>query len=236
MKIETLYEDKNMVAINKPTGLVVHGDGRTDEPTVVDWVLENYPETKGVGENIETKDGIIERPGIVHRLDRDTSGVLLIAKNQKIFEHLKEQFKERVVEKTYNAFVYGVLKEKEGVIDRPIGRSASDFRKKSAQRGARGELRKAVTEYRVVKENDEVSFLDIKPKSGRTHQIRVHLKAIHHPVVCDKLYAPKGECVLGFKRLALHASSIKILTIEGTELSVKAPFPEDFEMAIKTVE
>ncbi len=228
MKIEILYEDENIVAINKPTGLVVHSDGRTNEPTVVDWILENYPEIKYVGENM----GGIERPGIVHRLDRDTSGVLIIAKNQESFEHLKEQFKERLVEKKYNAFVYGKLKEKEGIIDRPIGRSASDFRKKSAQRGAKGELREAITEYKVLNENDDVSFLEVKPKTGRTHQIRVHFKAIHHPIVCDSIYAPKGECLLGLNRLALHASSVSLDLIDGNKISIDTPLPEEFENLI----
>ncbi len=140
------------MVINKPAGLVVHADGRTEEATVVDWILETYGEDiKEVGEPITLKTGeILYRPGIVHRIDRDTSGVLVIAKNQKAFEHLKQQFQDRYVEKTYNAFVYGEMKEEEGTIDRPIGKSTQDFRMWSAQRGARGELRDAVTEYKLL--------------------------------------------------------------------------------------
>jgi len=235
MNIKILYEDEYIVAINKPVGLVVHSDGRTNEPTVVDWVLENYPEIKGVGENIETEKGVIDRPGIVHRLDRDTSGVLLVTKTQESFEYIKEQFKENTISKTYNAFVYGKLKEAEGVIDRPIGRSASDFRKKSAQRGAKGELRESVTEYKTLKESDDVSFLELYPKTGRTHQIRVHLKAVHHPVVCDKLYAPKGDCLLGLDRLALHSRNIALELPNGEKISIESPLPESFEMALNQI-
>lgn len=235
MDIEVIYEDEYIIAINKPTGLVVHSDGRTEEPTVVDWILENYPEIKGVGENIETKDGVINKPGIVHRIDRDTSGVLVIVKTQESFEYLKEQFKERTIKKTYNAFVYGSLKEKEGEIDREIGRSSSDFRMWSAQRGAKGKLRKAITNYKVIKEGKDVSFLEIYPKTGRTHQIRTHMKAIHHPILCDKLYAPKGECLLGFKRLALHAKSIVLTLPNNQKISIESPLPADFVVALNLI-
>ena len=146
MNISIIYEDKNIVAINKPSGLVVHSDGKTEEPTVVDWVLKNYPETKDVGEPLVLNDGKeIKRPGIVHRLDRDTSGILLIAKNQESFLHLKKQFQNRTIQKTYRAIVYGRVKNDEGVIDRPIGRSKKDFRRWTAQRDIRGKESEAVT-------------------------------------------------------------------------------------------
>ncbi len=250
--IEIIYEDPNILVINKPAGLVVHSDGRTDEPTVVDWILTHRPKIKGVGEQIqdsrlpkpELGDGgqarfkiqespNAERSGIVHRLDRDTSGVMVIAKNQKAFEFLKKQFQAREMEKTYRAFVYGEMKQDEGVIDRPIARSRRDFRLWSAQRGSRGGEREAVTEYKVLARRDGFSFLDVHPKTGRTHQIRVHLKAINHPVVCDKLYAPKRDCALGFNRLALHAFSIKLKLLNGKTLEISAPYPEDFQKVLK---
>ncbi len=233
MNIDILYEDKHIVAINKPAGLVVHADGRTTEKTVVDWVLEHYPEVKDVGEPIElTKGGTIIRPGIVHRIDRDTSGVLLIAKTEDGFVFLKSQFQRRQVKKTYHAFVYGVMKEKEGEINRPIARSRKDFRLWSAQRGGRGEARDAVTTYKALKYGDDVTFIEAHPLTGRTHQIRVHFKAINHPVVADPLYAPKREAILGFKRLALHAREVIFETIEGKEVKVEAPYPADFEVAL----
>lgn len=233
--IEVLQQDENLLMVNKPAGLIVHSDGRTKEETLVDWVLEKYPEIKGVGEPWQSPEGeTILRSGIVHRLDRETSGVMVIAKNQNAFEFLKGQFKERGVEKTYHAFVYGEIKEERGEIDRSIGRSAKDFRLWSAQRGARGKLREALTEYRVLRKKDRVSLVEAKPHTGRTHQIRVHFKAINHPVVCDKLYAPKKECVLGFNRLALHSHKIKFKDLDDQELEVEAPYPDDFQEAFRS--
>lgn len=227
-----LYEDQNMVAINKPAGLVVHSDGKTKENTLADWVLEKYPETENVGESIETKDGIIKRPGIVHRLDRETSGVMLVAKNNEAFLNLKEQFQNHQISKKYEAFVYGNVKNDEGVIDRPIGRSKSDFRKWSAQRGARGEMREAVTEYKVLKRSNDYTLIEALPKTGRTHQIRVHLKAINYPIVGDALYASKKENTLGFDRVALHSKEIRFKDLGGKEHTVIAPYPKDFSKAL----
>jgi 23S rRNA pseudouridine1911/1915/1917 synthase len=196
--------------------------------------LKNYPDTKDVGESLVLSDGtIIKRPGIVHRLDRDTSGILLIAKNQESFLNLKEQFQNRTIQKSYRAFVYGEMKEIEGVIDRPIGRSTNDFRKWSAQRGARGKMREAITEYKVLNKKDGFSYVEVNPKTGRTHQIRVHFKAINHEIVCDKLYAPKKECALGFERLALHSYSIEFNLIGGKRLNLEAELPNDFKNALK---
>lgn len=225
-----LYEDKNILAINKPAGMVVHFDGKTDERNLTDWVLEKYPETKNVGEpSRDTKGNLILRPGIVHRLDRDTSGVMLVAKTQEAFEFLKKQFQDHTIEKTYHAFVLGEIKEEKGVIDRPIGRSNKDFRMWSAQRGARGELRDAITEYKVIKRTKDWSFVEVRPRTGRTHQIRVHFKAIHHPLIGDLLYAPKDSFLLGFKRLALHSYSIEFTLLSGQKKKITAPYPEDFE-------
>jgi len=234
MNISILYEDDLVIAFNKPAGLLVHGDGRPNGPTLVDWIKEHRPEVVGAGENIVLASGeIIERPGIVHRLDKDTSGVILVAKNHDVFLFLKEQFQLREVYKVYSAFVYGRIKDMEGSIDRQIGRSASDFRKWSAQRGARGALREAVTDYRCIKATDEWSFVEVYPKTGRTHQIRVHFKAIHHPLVCDALYAPNHKCLLGFKRTALHALSISFLLPDGQRMIVTAPYPEDFKRGLR---
>lgn len=229
--MEILYEDENIVVVNKPSGLVVHADGRTKEHTLCDWILENYPETKNVGESIELKDGEkIERPGIVHRLDRETSGVLLIAKNSDTFEELKEKFKNREIQKTYYALVYDTLPSgDDGVIDRPIGKSKKDFRLWSAQRGARGEMREAVTEYEVLKRENGLALVKIKPKTGRTHQIRVHFKALNAPVVCDSLYAPKRECPKSIGRLALHSQTIE-LEFGGKDIKIEAQLPDFFNI------
>lgn len=233
MDIPVLHEDDNVVVIDKPSGLVVHSDGKTSEPSVVDWVREHYPDAEDVGELLVLGNGtVIKRPGIVHRLDRETSGVLVIAKNQKGFLHLKEQFQNRIVRKRYNAFVYGILEDDAGIIDRAIGKSTKDFRLWSAQRGARGALRDAVTEYDVLKRGGGATYVEARPKTGRTHQIRVHFKAIHHPIVCDALYAPKQPCILGFTRLALHARSITFTSLNGVEVAVEAALPKAFEDAL----
>jgi len=232
--MDVVYEDSDVLVVHKPSGLIVHSDGKTQEPTVVDWLLEKYPNIEPVGESWTSPDGtVVLRPGIVHRLDRDTSGVLLITKTQEAFVYFKKQFQERTIEKTYLAFVYGVFKEKEGTIDKPIGKSAKDFRLKSAQPGAKGTLREAKTDYKVLRECGDVSYLELHPHTGRTHQIRVHLKAIHHPVVCDPLYAPNHECALGFKRMALHANSLTFDTLEGKRIQVESQLPEDFEAALE---
>ncbi|GMU73834.1 MAG: hypothetical protein AMXMBFR44_0330 [Candidatus Campbellbacteria bacterium] len=229
MNIPILFENDDVVFINKPSGVLVHDDGKTKEPTIVDWVVSHYPESATVGEPQILSNGImIERPGIVHRLDGDTSGVLVIAKNEDAFVHLKSVFQEREATKTYRAFVYGVVKKDKEVINRPIGKSRTDPRLWSAQRGARGAMRDAVTEYKVLARGKEHSYLELHPKTGRTHQIRVHLKAINHPVVCDGLYAPKQYPALGFSRLALHALSLSLMLPSGEQKTVEAPLPEDF--------
>jgi 23S rRNA pseudouridine1911/1915/1917 synthase len=225
-----LYEDDDIVVIDKPAGLVVHPDGRTDEPSVSEWFVSVYPESKEVGEKL----GDIERPGVVHRIDRETSGVLLLAKTKIGHKALKEQFQKREIEKVYHFFVYGSLKDDRGTINLPIGRSVSNFKKRSAERGAKGEKREAITYFQVLKRSSDpnVTFIEAKPKTGRTHQIRVHFKALHHPVVCDKLYASKKPCLLGFNRLALHARAITFKAVSDKPVTIEAPYPEDFQHAL----
>lgn len=235
-EIKILYEDKDILAIDKPAGIAVHGDGRSKKKNLVDWLLKKYPKIKDVGEPVILESGEkVERDGIVHRLDKDTSGVLLVAKTQKGFEHLKAQFKQREVKKTYHAFVYGKFKDERGMIDKPIGREAGGVRRWATGARARGEMRDALTRYKVLKILDGTSFLEIWPQTGRTHQIRVHMNSVGHPVVADPLYAPRQKALLGFKRQALHASKIIFKDLKGKTVEVKAPFPEDFEKAVKLV-
>ncbi|MBI5139782.1 RluA family pseudouridine synthase [Candidatus Nomurabacteria bacterium] len=229
MKIKILYEDPNILVIDKPSGISVHPDGRSNEKTITDWVLKKYPRMKNVGEPM----GDIPRPGVVHRLDRDTSGVLVLAKNQKTYEFLKKQFQDREIKKVYHAIVSGNIKSDKGIINKPIGRSPKDFRRWLAGRGARGELREAITEYRVLKRLKNFTYLEVKPKTGRTHQIRVHMKYLSHPVVCDSLYNPDGLCPKGLKRMALHALSIEFKTPKGKKLKIEAPLPSEFKKMLK---
>ena len=233
--MEILYEDNDVLVLNKPAGILMHTDGSSNGETVADWIEKTYPDSKGVGEKQTLKnDEEVDRSGIVHRLDRDTSGVVILAKTQDAFLFLKEQFQSNSVEKKYHAFVHGVLKEKKGIIDRPIGRSSKQFNRWSAQRGARGTLRDAVTEYSVLEESNGVSYVEVRPRTGRTHQIRVHLKAVNHPIVADSLYAPNHDSLLGFDRQALHASTLSLMLPNGKKNTFEAPLPKDFEMALTT--
>ncbi|MDQ5893262.1 MAG: rRNA synthase, partial [Patescibacteria group bacterium] len=141
---------------------------------------------------------------------------------------LKDQFQERTLTKKYLTFVYGEIKDQFGIINRPIGRSPKDFRRWSATRGARGELRDAETWYTLLAYRAGYSFLEVEPKTGRTHQIRVHFKALNHPVVCDGLYASGMPNKIGFERNALHAYSIEFTTYDRKKVLVKAPVPADF--------
>lgn len=239
MEIPILFENDDVLVINKPAGLMVHASGKptageaTQKYTLVDWILKERPDIAGVG---EPQNGI-ERPGIVHRLDEDTSGALVIAKTTEMFEHLKKQFHDRETQKEYHAFVWGHFKEQAGIVDVPIGRNATDFRRWHAGRGARGEMREAVTKWQAVQQfedeqGEKFSFMHLFPKTGRTHQLRVHMKYLQRPIVADSLYGPSKPLALGFERLALHARNISFFGLQGQEISVQAPYPDDFQQAL----
>lgn len=247
MDISILRETNDYLVLGKPAGISVHGDGKSDQYTVADWVLEQYPELARVGEPAKYNGVEVLRPGIVHRLDKDTTGCLLVAKNQEAFLHFKKQFQEHTIEKIYHTFVYGIIKDTVGKIIEPIGRSKGDVRKWATGKGARGTLREAVTDYTVrgviggklgkgSTEEGAFSFVECRPKTGRTHQIRVHMKSINHPIVSDTLYAEKRNQagkMIGFERLALHARSLSFADLLGEAVSVTAPYPADFEKALK---
>jgi 23S rRNA pseudouridine1911/1915/1917 synthase len=243
MEIEILFENEDVVVINKPVGLMVHNTGHTIEPTVAEWFVSLYPDAKGVGEpQLSQKGEPLERSGIVHRLDKETSGVMILAKNQDAFLYLKKQFHDRLVKKEYRAFVYGAVRERWGTIDKQIGRSTKDFRLRSAQHGARGLLRPSVTLWECIGEgrfeNEAFSYMKLMPKTGRTHQLRVHLQAIGRPIVGDMLYAkaemPKSNN-LGFTRLALHAHVLELDIKEGEKQRFIAPLPQAFEEAAEKI-
>jgi 23S rRNA pseudouridine1911/1915/1917 synthase len=241
-----LHEDEAIVVIDKPAGLMVHPDGRSKGETLIDWIREKYPDMEGVGEPLtivksdeedvdeDAAPNLIERPGIVHRLDRDTSGALVLTRTKEAHRILKGQFMDRHVRKTYRAFVYGSLNEERGIIDRAIGKSRTDFRQWSAGRGTRGTERPARTDYRTILRSKEASYAEVFPHTGRTHQIRVHFKAIQHPVICDELYGNGRPPLLGFARLALHALSLSFKhPVGGKEMLFTAPLPPDFVHAEK---
>ena len=247
--MDTLFEDENYIVLNKPAGIMVHGDGRASadtarhdsaestERTLVDFVLEKYPEMQGVGDPARLGDTPIERSGVVHRLDQETSGAIIFAKNQEAFLFLKKQFQDRLVQKEYHAFVWGHFKEESGYIDEPIGRNKTDFRRWTAGRGIRGEVREAYTRWEVVKsfedtECQKFSFMKLYPKTGRTHQLRVHMKYLQRPIVADHLYASSFPDALGFARVALHAHKVTFTTLSGGIMTIEAPYPADFTYAL----
>jgi 23S rRNA pseudouridine1911/1915/1917 synthase len=233
-EVEIIYENKDIIVVNKPAGMMVHGvvGHVSEEPTLTDILLKKYPEIRTVGDEPNM------RPGIVHRLDKDTSGVMVVARNQASFEYLKSLFKGRDIKKTYIAVVLGVPKEKQGIIDKPIGiRTGTTKRSVESKKMAKP----AVTEYEVLKTAEaedglghEHSFamLSVSPKTGRTHQIRVHLTSIGNPIVGDALYGPKKQPPWA-TRLMLHAASIEFSDGKGGRLRFDAEVPAEFEKIFK---
>lgn len=246
--IPIIYEDKDIIAVNKPAGLVAHPDETHKEGTLIQEIIKLRPEIKSVGDLPAGRQASQLRPGIVHRLDKDTSGVLIIAKNQPTFEYLKSLFQKKEIIKKYIALVEGEIKNNSGVINLPIGKSKSDFRKKLASEKARGELREAITEYKILERFIIVqhsvlhkmihyTLVEAYPKTGRTHQIRVHFKAIGHPIVCDSLYGGKNaRCPFGLKRHFLHANFLEFTTQSGVRLKLEADLPEDLKITLQALQ
>jgi 23S rRNA pseudouridine1911/1915/1917 synthase len=231
-----LYEDTDIVVVNKPAGLLTHSDGKTKVKTLSGWLVKKFPQAQTVGELLTMSDGEeTGRSGIVHRLDKDTSGVILLAKTQQGFDCLKEQFQNHQIKKAYHAFIVGEPRVSRGIMDHPIGKSGTDFRARSASFGAKGDTREAVTQYMVKKtvktKDGSYSFVLAMPKTGRTHQIRAHFKALGHPLIGDSLYG-KAKNSLGFDRTALHAFSIEFENCAGEKIHVEAPYPTDFQIAL----
>lgn len=243
LDITVIFENADVLVINKPVGLLVHGDGVSTDATIVDWFLACVPEAHGVGEPGVTKTGEpLERSGVVHRLDRDTSGVLILAKTAAAFTHLKAQFHDRFVKKEYRAIVYGTLRERWGTINKKIGRSPSDHRQRSAMPGARGTMREAVTDWECIGQGqvdgEHFSYVKLMPKTGRTHQLRVHLRAIDRPIVGDTLYAEtqmKNSHNLGLNRMALHAHVLELALPDGALERFIAPVPHELELAAERI-
>lgn len=226
-----IAEKEHLLALAKPAGLIVHRDGRNEEPSLCEWVGERYPALRGVGGAWVSPQGEeIPLNGVVHRLDKQTSGVVLVAKDEETFAALKAEFKARRVKKTYLAYVHGHIAEA-GEIVAEIARTSGVPRRWYAKPCTKNSPRAAITEWRLVNhlsaENGEpVSLIGVWPKTGRTHQIRVHLASIGHPIIADTLYG-SGESLSGFTRLALHALSVE-LTVHGEHVVFKAPLPECF--------
>ena len=221
--LDVLYEDDDLIVINKPAGMVVHpGAGQRDH-TLVNALLHHFPKLSGIGGK--------ERPGIVHRLDKETSGCLVVAKTDATHRALSAQFEARTIEKIYLALVAGKLRRRTGTIEEKIGRHPVD-RQRMSVTSKRG--RAAKTEYRVLSASDEMSLLECKLHSGRTHQIRVHLHHLGNPVLGDKVYG--ARFAKAFPRQMLHAWKLGFQHPSTDEWkNFEAPLPSDFETAIKSL-
>lgn len=233
--LEIIYEDKSLIIINKQPGISVHPSINEPENTLANALIANFPAIKNVGENPL-------RPGLVHRLDKDTSGILVVAKNQKTFEWLKNQWQAGLVEKKYLALIWGHPKKEKGVIESTIGRSPRDFRKRIAlgpkNNSKIKEIKNAITEYRILEKFKDFSLVEVRPKTGRMHQIRVHFASIGHPILGDKLYSPKKmqSLNLGLKRQFLHAYFLSFSLWDAKKFAFECDLPEDLKSVLTKIE
>ena len=216
--IEIIYEDEDIIVVNKPKGLVVHPAIGNPDGTLVNAIMAICKDSlSGIGGEI--------RPGIVHRLDKDTSGILIIAKNDAAHINLSEQIKNHEVEKTYIALVRGIVKENEATINMPIGRSTKDRKKMAVNKNGKN----AITHFKVLKRYEKYTLLEIKIETGRTHQIRVHLSHIGYPVVGDYTYS-NGKNDFNVEGQMLHSKKIKFKHPKSDkEMELTANLPEYFE-------
>lgn len=219
LPLEILYEDESLLMVNKPKGMVVHPSAGHHTGTLVNAVLYHCQgQLSGI-------NGVL-RPGIVHRIDRDTTGVLVVCKNDQAHNHVAAQLKEHSITRKYRAIVCGVIREEEGTVDAPIGRHPVD-RKKMAVNEKNG--KRAVTHYRVLQRFDRHTYIECELETGRTHQIRVHMASIHHPILGDTVYGPEKN-PYHLEGQTLHAMVLGLIhPVTGSYLEVSAPLPEYFE-------
>ena len=215
--IEIIYEANDIIVVNKPKGLVVHPANGNWEGTLVNAIMAICKDSlSGIGGEI--------RPGIVHRLDKDTSGLLIIAKNDDAHLNMSNQIKDRKVKKIYYALVRGIVSENEATINMPIGRSTKDRKKMAVNKNGK----EAVTHFKVLERFNKYTLLEVKIDTGRTHQIRVHLSEIGHPVVGDEVYS-NGKNEFGIKGQLLHAKSLDFKhPITGKDMHLEAKLPDEF--------
>lgn len=223
--VPVIYEDNDIIVVNKPKGMVVHPANGNPDGTLVNAILAMCKDSlSGIGGEI--------RPGIVHRLDKDTSGLLIVAKNDEAHIKMSKQIQDRQVTKKYIALVKGVISENEATIDLPIGRSTKDRKKMAVD--AKG--KNAITHFKVLKRYNNYTLLELKIDTGRTHQIRVHMSYIGHPVVGDSVYS-NGKNEFGVEGQMLHARYLEFKhPITGEELKLEAPIPNYFEDVLQLLE
>jgi len=227
MPLKILHESATLLVVDKPAGITVWNEGIAHNESLADLLLGQFPELEMLGEE--------QRYGIIHRLDKDTSGVLLVAKSKEAYQYFQEQFQKRTIRKQYTCLLEGNLKEESGVIHTLLGRSPADRRRQKAfpleQRGEG--LREATTEWETLKKYKDFTLLKVTPKTGRKHQIRAHMASISHPIAGDKLYGFKNQRIPeDLQRHFLHASYLKVQTPDGKEQEFTSPLPEDLEKVL----
>lgn len=229
--LKVLYNNHGLIIIDKPAGMTVHPGAGFKGETLASALLYHFKNIAVVGEEY--------RPGIVHRLDKDTSGVILVAATPEMYEYLKDAFAERKIKKEYLALVVGKVEKQHGFIETPIGKSKGDFRKYDVKNLL--EPKEALTEYQVLEHLkgagalDEYTLLRVKLHTGRTHQIRVHLKSLGHPLVGDELYGSKKHHLTGLNRQFLHAKKIEVQLPEGTWIEAESELPEDLKKVLESL-
>jgi len=233
MNLRKIYEDESALVFDKPANLMVHEDGRSSEQTLADIVLAEYPEVETIGDE--------GRGGIVHRLDKDTTGVIIVAKTVPAFKFFKRQFREHTTRKVYRALVEGKIKDDNGMISAPLARAKSDFRKRTAvdpfSPDSRGVERDALTRYKVITRSKasngkDYTYVEVYPVTGRTHQIRAHFRSIRHPIIGDELYGSLAGSKEA-ERSILHAFSLTIQLPEKGEKTFISDIPEDMKKTLE---
>lgn len=233
-ELTLIYQDSDLLVVEKPAGIICFPENEESEPGLIAQIIKQFPDIAQVGS--------APRFGIAHRLDKETSGILLVARNNEMLAHLQKCFEDRQTQKKYLTLVAGQVKQKEGEIDALIGRNPSDRTKQAAflpigPQAQKTGLRSAQTSWKKVQEFRGFTLLEAMPKTGRRHQIRVHMAFIGHPIAGDKLYSFKGqETPMGLNRHFLHAAYLKIPLPDGTSKEFRSPLPPDLQQIIDNLE
>ena len=224
-KVTIIQDSEDFLVIHKPSGIVVHPYDYSNEQTLLGYIEERSPESLLIENHITLQDGrTINIGGIVHKLDRDTSGVMVITKNAETFQSLKEQFRNHAVTKKYTALVEGVVEKDSFTINAPLGRNKKDYKQQVNPSNPRGELRDAVTDVIIEKRGSLSTLVTLIPKTGRTHQLRAHMSYIGHPIIGDKAYGSTRES----ERIMLHAKSLSFI-LKNKTYSFAADEDESFK-------
>lgn len=223
-----IFENENFLVINKPSGLVVHPFDHSTEVTLLDFLHTHIPKSFLINNEKTLLDGrTLSLGGIVHKLDRDTSGILVLAKNETTFHELKKQFTGHTAQKTYLALIEGSLLKNSFTIDGPLGRNKKEYKQSVNPTNPRGELRSAITDVLVLAHDETKTLVQLSPKTGRTHQLRAHMAHIGHPIIGDKAYGSTMDS----PRIMLHAQKLSF-TLHDKQFSFEAKVPQDFFITI----